>query len=210
MYVSAISDVMDDMGFTKQIMSAGIKAVSPGTKLLGSALTVETTWHPRYKKFSKFSYEPLFGIFDNISPGSVITIATQGRTSAACWGELVSNAARIRGAAGFVTDGCVRDVSQILEISPPFPVFSEMFTPVRSEGRLEYGRTNIPVVCGGVKVQPGDVIFGDRDGVAVIPAGIVAQVIETAEDTVRRESAFRRDVRNGTQLRAAIDKYGVA
>ncbi|MDA4136495.1 MAG: RraA family protein [Thaumarchaeota archaeon] len=210
MYVAAVSDILDDMGFNNQVMVAGIKAVNPETKLVGVALPVETTWYKGYKKFDDFSYEPLFKIFDGISPGCVITIATEGRTTAACWGELVSNAARGKGAAGFLTDGCVRDIEGILDISPPFPVFALGYNPARSEGRLEYGRTNIPLVCGGVRVEPGDIIFGDRDGVVVIPKKVADKVVKKAEDTVSRESAFRSDIRKGTDLRATIEKYGVA
>ncbi|MGA2666390.1 MAG: RraA family protein [Nitrososphaerales archaeon] len=210
MYVAAVTDIMDDMGLNDQIMTAGIKAVNPEAKLVGVALTVETAWYSGYKKFDKFSYEPLFRIFEGMTPGCVITMATGGRTSAATWGELVSNAARAKGAAGFVTDGCVRDVQGILEISPPFPVFAREYTPARSEGRLDYGRVNVPVVCGGVRVEPGDVVFGDRDGVAVIPRGSIDDVMEKARETVRRESAFRSDIRGGADLRATIEKYGVA
>jgi 4-hydroxy-4-methyl-2-oxoglutarate aldolase len=210
MYVSAVSDILDDMGYNDQVMSAGIKAVNPDTTLIGLALPVETTWYSKYKKFENFSYEPLYKIFDSIFPGCVIMIATDGRTSAATWGELVSNAARAKGAAGFLTDGCVRDLQGILDISPPFPVFAEKYTPARSEGRLEYARTNLSLVCGGVKVNPRDIIFGDKDGIVVIPASAGEEVVKRAEETVRRESAFRTDIRNGADLRATIQKYGVA
>jgi 4-hydroxy-4-methyl-2-oxoglutarate aldolase len=210
MYVAAVSDILDDMGFNDQVMTAGIRAVNPDTPLVGVALPVETTWYKQYKKFENFSYEPLFGIFDKIFTGCVITIATEGRMNAACWGELVSNAARGKGAAGFLTDGCVRDIQGILDISPPFPVFAKEFNPARSEGRLDYGRVNIPVVCGGVKVEPGDIVFGDRDGVVVIPKSAAESVVKKAEDTVSRESAFRGDIRRGADLRATIAKYGVA
>jgi len=210
MYVSAVSDILDDLGYNDQVMTAGIKAVNPETTLIGLALPVETTWYSKYKKFENFSYEPLYRIFDDIFPGCVIMIATEGRTSAATWGELVSNAAKAKGAAGFLTDGCVRDLQGILDISPPFPVFAEKYTPARSEGRLEYARTNIPLVCGGVKVNPRDIIFGDKDGVVVIPSGVAADVVKRAQETVRRESAFRADIRNGADLRATIQKYGVA
>jgi 4-hydroxy-4-methyl-2-oxoglutarate aldolase len=210
MYVAAVSDILDNMGFHDQVMDPAVKPVQPGVKLVGYALPVETTWYKTYKTFKDFSYEPLYSIFDKITPDCVITIATGGRTSAACWGELVSNAARGKEAAGFLTDGCVRDIEGILDIDPPFPVYARQYTPLRSEGRLEYARVGITQDVGGVKVQMGDIIFGDRDGVIVIPKDQAKAVVDEALDTVSRESAFRTDVRNGADLRATITKYGVA
>jgi regulator of RNase E activity RraA len=104
----------------------------------------------------------------------------------------------------------VRDIQGILNISPPFPVFAEKYNPARSEGRLEYGRPNVSVVCGGVTVAPRDVVFGDKDGVVVIPSAMVETVLQKAAETVERESAFRDDIRRGADLRATIEKYGVA
>jgi regulator of RNase E activity RraA len=191
-------------------MSSSIRPLHHRVKLAGIAVTVTTKWYSAIKKMEAWDYGPLFRVFDEIYPGCALVLAANGRTDTACWGELVSNAAKKKGAVGLVTDGAVRDVENILDVTPPFQVFAASFVPTRMEGRADYDEVNSPVISGGVKVNPGDLIFGDMDGVIVIPGGIAEKTIKTAEDTVRRETGFRNDVRKGMDVRAAIDKYGVA
>jgi 4-hydroxy-4-methyl-2-oxoglutarate aldolase len=210
LYVAAISDILDDSGFNHQVMDSTIRPLHPRLKLAGIAVTVTTKWYSTVKKLDAWDYGPLFRVFDAIYPGCALVLATNGRTETACWGELISNAARKKGAVGLVTDGAVRDVEKIIGVTPPFQVFAASFVPTRMEGRSDYDDVNTPVSTGGVRVDPGDIIFGDMDGVVVIPGEVAEKTINTAEDTAIREAGFRSDVRKGMDVRAAIDKYGVA
>jgi regulator of RNase E activity RraA len=108
-----------------------------------------------------------------------------------------------------VVDGAIRDVPKILEISPPFQVFASSFTPADSKGRVEFSDKQVEVVCGDVRVRPGDIVFGDFDGVVVIPKEVAEEVVKEAEDKVRRESEFRAAIRRGEDFRKTVERYKV-
>ena len=108
---------------------------------------------------------------DSILPGEVVVVSTGESRRNAPWGELLSTAAIARGARGAVVDGLVRDVRRIQELG--FPLFAAGMKPVDSKGRGRVVACNVPVRCGGVLVTPGDLVFGDLDGIVTIPAAMV-------------------------------------
>jgi 4-hydroxy-4-methyl-2-oxoglutarate aldolase len=103
-------------------------------------------------------------------PGDIFVVSTGSTVQAASSGKLMSNGAQARGVKGAVTDGAVRDVPRILSMPTPFPLYAKAFYPADAKGRLKCVEYNIPVECGGVKVHPGDLIFGDLDGIICIPS----------------------------------------
>jgi regulator of RNase E activity RraA len=208
LYVPAVADVLDDMGYNNQVLQCEPRPIHPQVKLAGPAVTVSTYWYSSYRKMDR-DIESLASIFDVCYDGCVVVVATGGNRSAACWGELMSNAARARGAVGAVVDGAIRDVPKILEISPPFQVFASSFTPADSKGRVEFSDKQVEVVCGDVMVRPGDIVFGDFDGVVVIPKEVAEEVVKEAEDKVRRESEFRAAIRRGEDFRKTVERYKV-
>jgi 4-hydroxy-4-methyl-2-oxoglutarate aldolase len=208
LYVPAVADVLDDMGYNNQVLQCEPRPIHPQVKLAGPAVTVSTYWYSSYRKMDR-DIESLASIFDVCYDGCVVVVATGGNRSAACWGELMSNAARARGAVGAVVDGAIRDVPKILEISPPFQVFASSFTPADSKGRVEFSDKQVKVVCGDVRVRPGDIVFGDFDGVVVIPKEVAEEVVKKAEDKVRRESEFRAAIRRGEDFRKTVERYKV-
>jgi 4-hydroxy-4-methyl-2-oxoglutarate aldolase len=208
LYVPAVADVLDDMGYNNQVLQCEPRPIHPQVKLAGPAVTVSTYWYSSYRKMDR-DIESLASIFDVCYDGCVVVVATGGNRSAACWGELMSNAARARGAVGAVVDGAIRDVPKILEISPPFQVFASSFTPADSKGRVEFSDKQVEVVCGDVRVRPGDIVFGDFDGVVVIPKEVAEEVVKEAEDKVRRESEFRAAIRRGEDFRITVERYKV-
>jgi 4-hydroxy-4-methyl-2-oxoglutarate aldolase len=208
LYVPAVADVLDDMGYNNQVLQCEPRPIHPDVKLAGPAVTVSTYWYSSYRQVER-DVESLASIFDVCYRGCVVVVATGGNKGAACWGELMSNAARGRGAAGAVTDGPIRDVPKILEISPPFQVFTTGFTPADSKGRVEFSEKQVEVVCGGVRVRPGDIVFGDFDGVVVIPKEVAEKVVEEAEDKVRWETEFRTAIRSGEDFRKSVERYRV-
>jgi 4-hydroxy-4-methyl-2-oxoglutarate aldolase len=208
LYVPAVADVLDDMGYNNQVLQCEPRPIHPQVKLAGPAVTVSTYWYSSYRKMDR-DIESLASIFDVCYDGCVVVVATGGNRSAACWGELMSNAARARGAVGAAVDGAIRDVPKILEISPPFQVFASSFTPADSKGRVEFSDKQVEVVCGDVRVRPGDIVFGDFDGVVVIPKEVAEEVVKKAEDKVRRESEFRAAIRRGEDFRKTVERYKV-
>jgi regulator of RNase E activity RraA len=144
---------------------------------------------------------------DSILPDEVVVVSTGQSKRNAPWGELLSTAARARGARGAVIDGLVRDVKKIEALS--FPVFAAGIKPVDSKGRGLVVECNRPVECGEVLVHPGDLVFADTDGVVVVPARAVDDVVRSATDKVTRESHSRKELMEGAYLRDVYKKYGV-
>ncbi|MEZ5859754.1 MAG: RraA family protein, partial [Geminicoccaceae bacterium] len=123
------------------------------------------------------------------------------------WGELLSTAASYRGAAGCVTDGLVRDVRQIRAME--FPVFHGGIGPLDSQGRGRVVAIDVPVECGGVAVRSGDLVFGDVDGVVVIPQAIEGAVLRAALEKIKGENRTRDELAKGLKLADVYAKYGV-
>ena len=129
----------------------------------------------------------------------VMVASTQRSTRTCLWGELLSTASVARGANGAIIDGYTRDVRLIQKMQ--FPVFSTGMYPVDSAGRGMVTAYNITINCGGVVVHPGDIIFGDIDGIVVIPKDAAREVIERAVEKVKGENITRDELKNGATLR---------
>jgi len=153
-------------------------------------------------------YEVEIALVDDLKPGDVAVLDCGGPTERiAPWGELLSTASAKRGAAGCVIDGLVRDVRMIREMQ--FPVFHGGIGPLDTKGRAKMMARDVPVSCGGVAVSSGDLIFGDVDGVVVIPQAIAPQVIEAAIAKVKSENVTRDELNRGLLLGDVYRKYGV-
>jgi 4-hydroxy-4-methyl-2-oxoglutarate aldolase len=126
--------------------------------------------------------------------GDVLLVATGGHVGAAVTGDLLIGVAHNRGAAGFVTDGLVRDLDDLETIGLPSYVMG--VTP-NSPQRRGPGSVGLPVVCGGVSVASGDVVVGDRDGVVVVPRARIPATLETLEHVKAAEAATLERVRGG-------------
>ena len=144
---------------------------------------------------------------DSILAGEVLVVSTQESKRNAPWGELLSTAARARQARGAIVDGLVRDVKKIEELG--FPVFASGIKPVDSKGRGIVVDYNVPVECGGVTVNPGDLVFADYDGVVVIPQDLAGETLRLAEEKAGLENHARAELMEGSYLRDIYKKYGV-
>ena len=127
-------------------------------------------------------------------PGDVLVVATGGHVGAAVTGDLLIGVARNRGAAGFVTDGLVRDLDDLEAIG--LPVYAMGVTP-NSPQRRGPGTVGMPIVCGGVAIASGDVVVGDRDGVVVVPRARISATLESLEQVKASEAATLERVRAG-------------
>ena len=133
-------------------------------------------------------YELEIAIVDDLKPGDVAVFACGGSYKIAPWGSLLSTATRARGAAGCVTDGFVRDILEIRAMR--LPVFHGGIAPLDSKGRGHIVAVDVPVVCDGVTVAPGDLVFGDADGVVVVPQAIEAKVLRDRLRQDQRRAPF--------------------
>src|SRR6185312_2873787 len=129
---------------------------------------------------------------DSILPGEVVVVSTCESKRNAPWGELLSTAARARGARGAIVDGLVRDVKTIQKLG--FPVFAAGIKPVDSMGRGVVVDYNIPVRCGGIVINPEDLIFADYDGVVVVPHNSLQDTLRLARSKVMKENHSREEL----------------
>jgi regulator of RNase E activity RraA len=204
LYVAVVSDVLDACGLHDQAMDARLRPLAPEMRLIGRAHTVMTA--DVYVRPEE-PYRMEIAAVDALKPGDVM-VASTGRSERTCfWGELLSTAAIARGATGCAIDGYVRDARQIMAMG--FPLFATGFRPVDSSSRSTVVQFGGPVEVGGVVVQPGDIIFGDYDGIVVIPPDRLAEVVTAAHTKVTSENASRDMLRTGATLREVYDRYGV-
>ena len=204
LYTAVIADALDELGFRQQAMREYLRPLFPDSVFAGWARTIACVdvFH-----VSPDCYTKEIESLDSILSGEVVVVSTADSKRNAPWGELLSTAARARGARGAVIDGLVRDVKKIGKLG--FPVFASGIKPVDSKGRGLVIDYNVPVDCGGVLVNPGDLVFADYDGVIVIPAQAVAEAVRMATEKVTKENHSRADLMRGAYLRDVYKKYGV-
>ncbi|MFA7438631.1 RraA family protein [Castellaniella sp.] len=207
LYSAVLSDVLDSMGHRNQAMRPFVRPLDDHATLFGRARTGYFM-----KTFSvaegENPYEHEIALIDDLKPDDIVVLGCDGPTTRiAPWGELLSTASQHRGATGCVTDGLVRDTRQIREMG--FPVFHGGFGPLDSRGRGKMMNYDLPIQCAGVTVCPGDLVFGDVDGVVVIPAAIAAEAIEKALHKITQEDHTREELARGLLLGDVYRKYGV-
>jgi 4-hydroxy-4-methyl-2-oxoglutarate aldolase len=195
--VSALSDADK----TLPVVDPAIRAMIPDVRMAGPAFTV----------VAEDDHLPVMSALTEAAPGDVLVVATGGETCAV-YGELFVTEARRRGLAGIVADGWCRDLRGLRAIG--LPVYARGTTP-RSGTSVSRAAHGEKVVCGGVEVSPGDVVFGDDDGVLIAPAGRIAAALETAERIGRSERAILaaqargesvHDLTNHAEHVAALDR----
>ena len=216
LYTPVVGDILDQMGFAHQFLPAAIRPLAaqvpaqqltnaPGEnwlKLAGFACTVlENDIYGAPKKPFGYMTEAL----DQLRPNDVY-IATGARHSA-LWGELLTASAKARGAVGAVLDGYSRDTPMVLE--QDFPVFCTGTWAQDSSIRTYVFDYRCNIEIGQVTVHDGDVIFGDVDGVLVIPRAIAPEVIERALEKAATEKTMRRAIENGMLVTEAFERFGV-
>lgn len=207
LYSAVLSDVLDEMGYPSQAMQPFVRPLDEGLTMFGPART--GLYMPVYAVNPEENpYEVEIALIDDLELGDIVVLACDGPTTRiAPWGELLTTASRMRGAVGCVTDGLVRDVRHIRAME--FPVFHGGIGPLDSKGRGKMMAMDVPVSCGGARVCPGDLIFGDVDGVVAIPAAIAEKVIETALNKAESENRTRDELLRGSLLGDVYRKYGV-
>jgi len=200
---SLLSDVLDGMGIRNQCMAQGIRPAYPGAVVVGRAHTMlMVDIHEPEQDTFKLQLEGI----DALKGDDLMVVASNGSTSAALWGELLSTAARCRGASGAVIDGLARDIRQIEDMK--FPVFAAGFRPISSKGRVVAVGYGCRIRCGGVHVEEGDLIVGDIDGVVVVPDTAVEEAVERALERASSERVTRKELLAGAKLSEVYAKYG--
>lgn len=206
-FSALLSDVLDELGHRDQALQARIRPLDESLKMVGRARTMlyADIYAPPGPDENPHAGE--IRLIDSLGAGDVAVCAcgTSGRI--APWGGLLSTASKVRGAAGALMDGLVRDITEIRELK--FPVFHGGIGPLDSKGRARVIDTDVPVQCGGVAIAPGDIVFGDADGVVVIPRAIEAQVAAAATERLKGENKTKAALLAGRSLAEVYAEFGV-
>jgi regulator of RNase E activity RraA len=211
LFTAVVGDILDTMGLMHQFLPPNIRALRDDMVVLGRAMPVLEADHfgTSEKGHSPLSAKPfglMFEALDSLRQHEVY-VASGSSPRYALWGELMSTRALHLKAAGAVLDGFVRDSAGILALN--FPTFS-YGTYAQDQGPrgkvVDYG---LPIEIGGVRIRPGDIIFGDRDGVLVIPHEAEAEAIAKALEKAATENKVRLAIQNGMSTVEAFAKFGV-
>ncbi|HOE20047.1 MAG TPA: RraA family protein [Spirochaetota bacterium] len=212
-YTPAVCDTLDEMGFMHQAMCSGFSPIMSDAAIAGPAFTMEEAKTRKSTRLSE--YDPEFvakvleDLFGSMQKGQVAVVNANEFYEAGAWGELMSTTCKYYGGVkGAVVDGPIRDINRVIEVE--FPVWARGNIPTDSVGRVDLVGIGGPIWCGGVRVNPGDIIFADCDGVVVIPIKDVdlKEVVEKAEEVVTAERRSREEIRGGKSLVEIYKKYG--
>lgn len=203
LYTPVVGDILDGLGLYHQFLPQAIQPIREDFKLVGRAMPVlMIDIHGPQKKPFGLLTEAL----DQLEPGDIY-LASGGDMRCAYWGELLTATSRTRGAVGAVVNGFHRDTPQVLEQN--WPVFSRGRYAQDSSVRTAVADFRCPIEIGGVWVEPGDLVFGDMDGVLVVPKKHEAEVIEKSLEKARGEKVVRKAIEDGMTATAAFQKFGI-
>ena len=206
LFASLLSDVLDSLGCMHQALPPSIRPLDDASIMVGRARTA--LFMDVYEvRDGENPYENEIALIDSLQPGEIPVFACGKTGRIAPWGELLSTASKVRGASGALMDGLVRDIRAIRAMG--FPVFHGGIGPLDSKGRGKIMAVDVPIECAGVKVAPGDLIFGDADGVVVVPQAIEAEVLAAAFEKLKGEKSTLADLQAGIPLGAVFAKYGI-
>jgi 4-hydroxy-4-methyl-2-oxoglutarate aldolase len=206
LFTAVLSDVMDRLGYMRQAMSAKIRPLDTSLVMVGRA---RTGYYAEVFEAieGENPYELEIALIDDLRPGEVAVLGCGHSGRIAPWGDLLSTASHARGATGCVTDGMVRDIKSIIEAR--FPVFHGGIGPLDSRGRGMMVAMDTLIECAGAPVRSGDIVFGDADGVVVIPQAIEAEVLALAFEKVKGEDNTKKELLAGTPLAVVFKTYGI-
>ena len=201
--VASVSDAMEQLYKQRAYMSHEMRALST-TKFAGPAVTVLLK-KEEHQEGSKAS-EGMLDAIDNAKPGSVYVMVLEDGGDYAGIGALMATAMKVRGLAGAVIDGSVRDTPQIRRLQ--FPVYSRGVVPSTTINHYRFAGVNIPVMCAGVRVNAGDIITADEDGVAVVPRAKAEEVLKKAQALDDTEHSMLPFIEKYKSIKEAVAKFG--
>ena len=203
LYTPVVGDILDQMGLYHQFLPQAVRPLRDDMKLAGYAMTVlMIDVFGQQKK--PFGY--LTEALDDLQEDEIY-VASGGTMRCAYWGELLTATAKKRGAAGAVVNGWHRDTPQVLDQN--WPVFSRGCYAQDSSVRTQVVDYRCDIEIGQVTIHDGDLIFGDVDGVLIIPKQVADEVIEKALEKAAGEKVVRKAIESGMTATAAFEKYGI-
>lgn len=203
LFTAVVGDILDREGFYHQFLPQPIKPLRAEYRVVGRAfpVRVEDVSGPQSRPFGR-----LTEALDAMQPGEVY-LATGGSMHCAAWGEIMTATARTHGAAGAVIDGFHRDTPRVLDQN--WPVFSRGSFAQDAGVRSSVVDYRCAADVGGVRIEPGDLVFGDVDGVLIIPRAIEKRVVDLAIEKVAGEKIVRGEIESGRSSTDVFNRYGI-
>jgi regulator of RNase E activity RraA len=192
---ATVSDALDRLGIAGQCL--GIKPLDRAFRIYGPAFTLRMS--PAIRGGTVGDY------IDDVPEGAVVVIDNAGRPDMTVWGGILTSVAAKRRVGGTVIDGVCRDIAKSLELR--YPVFSRGWSMRTGKDRVQLEAMNVAVSIGGVPVSPGDLLFGDADGVVAIPRAREEEVLATARAIDEAEARIREAVEGGMRLDEARRRH---
>ncbi len=211
LFTAVVGDVLDTLGHRRQFLPAGIKPLRDDMKIVGRAMPVleADIFSDGKGSIGPLATKPfglMFEALDSLKPGDVY-IATGASLRYALWGGLMSARAIHLKAAGAVLDGYLRDAGEIERLD--FPAFSRGIYAQDQGPRGKVIDYNTPIEIEGVRIEPGDLLYGDREGLLVIPKAVEREAVSLAHEKVHTENKVADAIRNGMSTVEAFATFGV-
>jgi len=203
-YPASVSDAVELVTGKNGTMWHDMKLVN-GTPIVGRAVTSLVKPASPEQATPALSTKHSVEMIDNAKPGEVGVIVMEGTLDIAAMGNLMATAAKVRGMAGVVLDGAIRDVWDIRRMG--LTVYARSISPRTAVGHYATVARNVPVECGGVMVRPGDIIVADEDGVVVVPQERAVEVLKKAQEIDDRERGMFPFIRQHKSLQKAIEAF---
>lgn len=193
---TTLSDAMDRLGLAGQAF--GIVPLDRGFRLAGPAFTART--------IPVAAASGTVGDYiDDVPPGSVVVLDNGGRLDATVWGDILTIMAHRKRLGGTVINGVCRDAARSLELG--YPIFSRGVYMRTGKGRVQADAVQVPVSLGEVRVEPGDVVVGDADGIVVIPRSRQEEVLAASREIAEAEARIRQEIERGGRLDEARRRH---
>lgn len=204
LHPAVVADCLDRAGLRNQVLAPHIRPIAPEMRVAGYAATVHCIEVDEVPPSRDDWYRNELASVDALQPGDVVVVST---CRGSYWGELLTTAATFRGARGVVADAYTRDTLALIELG--FPTFAAGIHAADSLGRIDVDAYGVPILCGGVEVEPGDLVLGDHDGVVIVPAARGAEIVAAAEEKLSGENLVRARLAEGMPVSEAFRTYGV-
>lgn len=183
------------------VMRSYLRPLTKETRFVGPALTV---------RLEPGNQVDCLDALSVAQAGDVIVVDAAGETETSVWGGLMSGLCKMKGVAGAVIDGAMRDTDETRDLG--FFIFAKAIVPRSTHtpysGRMEPIEINVPIQCAGVLVRPGDLVLGDEIGVVVVPLENAAQVLEKAREQAEKEEKTRAKIREGKTVEELLAEFG--
>lgn len=206
LYSAVIADTLDTLGFHNQVATPGVLPLDDAAVVCGWVRT--GIYMPIFHDDAEMNvYENEIKLIDDLHEDDVAVIVCNGNQQISPWGELLSTRAKHLKAGGCITDGSVRDVRQIREMG--FPVFTAGRNPADTKYRGKMMMYDVPAEFCGVRIETGDLVFADVDGIVFVPGHITEEVTGRALEKVSTETTVRQELESGASLKEVFERHKI-